>query len=98
MTLLQKLHSERLAAREELRAPVRELLRVAPTKLLPRTKVIVFGSLTRVAEFGEFSDVDLALAAEPEKMSIYQLTALLAEELGRRVDLIFLPECRFVDL
>lgn len=30
-------------------------------------------------------------------MSVYQLTSLLAERLGRRVDVVLLPEYRFRD-
>ena len=45
----------------------------------------------------EASDIDLALESEPAGMSVYQLTSLLAERLGRRVDVVLLPECRFRD-
>ena len=97
MTLLQRLHRERSAAREALRIKVRQQLRRAVQTLLPMAKVVVFGSLTKSGCFNEFSDVDLALESEPDGMSIYQVTALLAEELGRPVDVVLLPECRFRD-
>ena len=45
----------------------------------------------------EASDIDLALESEPAGMSVYQLTSLLAERLGRRVDVVLLPEYRFRD-
>ena len=35
------------------------------------------------------------LPDQPAGMSLYQFTALLAEEMGRRVDIVLLPECRF---
>ena len=96
-TLLQKLTETRAAEAERLRAAVREQLRVALAEILPGTTAIIFGSLTKPGRFTEDSDVDVALAEEPPGMSIYQLTALLAERLGRRVDVVLLPECRFRD-
>jgi predicted nucleotidyltransferase len=41
--------------------------------------------------------VDLALAAEPASMSVYQLIAQLSERLGRRVDVVLLSESRLRD-
>lgn len=57
--------------------------------------MIVFGSLLKPGRFNENSDVDLALENEPANMSMYQLTSLLAENLGRPVDVVLLSECRF---
>ena len=97
MTLLQQMEAERLKRRESLRLQTQEELRVALRELLPDEKVIVFGSLVKPGRFSEASDVDVALAAEPTGLSLYQLTGLLAELLGRRVDVVLLPECRFAD-
>lgn len=95
MTLLQRMHSERIFAREVLRRKVRGQLRRALRRLVPGSQVVVFGSLTKSGCFTEFSDVDLALETEPVGWSIYGLTARLAEELERSVDLVLLRECRF---
>ena len=95
MTLLQQMDIQRAARREALRLAVREQLRSALDRLVPVAKVIVFGSLTVPGDFSEFSDVDLALETEPASPSVYQLTALLAEELGRPADIVLLSECRF---
>jgi predicted nucleotidyltransferase len=81
--------------REALRLETLSQLRAALQELAPATRVIVFGSVTRPGRFDETSDVDLALEDEPDGMSIYQLTSLLAERLGRSVDVVLLPECRF---
>lgn len=97
MTLLQQLDHERAGRREALRAEVRNRLRSALHRLAPAESVIVFGSLTKPGQFSEFSDVDLALEAEPAGMSLYQFTGLLAEELGLPADVILLSECRFRD-
>jgi predicted nucleotidyltransferase len=97
-TLLQRMAEERAARGERLRLEVRDLLRAALRELLPgKTPVILFGSVTMPGRFTEDSDVDIALAAEPPGMSIYQLTAQLSERLGRRVDVLLLSECRFRD-
>jgi predicted nucleotidyltransferase len=96
-TLLKKMAEERAAQEERLRLVVREDLKRALHAILPGTAVIVFGSLSRAGRFKEVSDVDLALDAEPRDLSVYQLIALLSERLGRRVDVILLPESRFRD-
>ncbi len=93
-TPLQKLAEEQAAQAESLRLIVREELRSALREILPGTTVTVFGSLTRAGRFTEASDVDLALAAEPATLSIYQLIAQLSERLGRRVDVVLLPASR----
>ena len=95
MTLLQQLERERSSAREELRQKRRAELRRALSQLLPGTRVIVFGSLTKSGRFNEFSDIDLALETEPAGLSIYQLTARLMEEMGCGVDVVLLDESRF---
>ncbi len=95
MTLLQKMESDRALRRERLRRVTRERLRSALREVLPGQHVVVFGSLVKPGGFRETSDVDLALEREPDGATIYQLTSLLAERLGRRVDIVLLPECRF---
>lgn len=95
MTLLQQMDSDRRARREDLRLKVRRQLRSALHKFAPATKVVVFGSLAKAGRFTELSDVDIALEAEPAGLTVFQLTSLLAEEMGRPVDVVLLPECRF---
>jgi predicted nucleotidyltransferase len=94
-TLLQTMHTAAAAEAERLRVSVRDDLHKALQDLIPGIRVIVFGSLTQPGRFTEHSDVDLALDAEPAAMSVYQLIATLSERLGRRVDVLLLPECRF---
>ena len=55
----------------------------------------MFGSLIKPGRFSEESDADIALEKEPAAISLYQLTSRLAEFLGRSVDVVLLPECRF---
>ena len=45
--------------------------------------------------FSEVSDVDLGIEREPAGMTVYQLISLLGERLGRRADVVLLPDCRF---
>ncbi len=96
-TLLQEMAAERAERFERLRLQVREQLRHALHELLPGTELIVFGSLTQTGRFTDTSDVDLALEAEPAGLSVCQLIAQLSERLGRRVDVILLPESRLRD-
>jgi predicted nucleotidyltransferase len=96
-TLLQKMNEERAARTERQRLTVREELRSALRDILPGVSVTVFGSLTQAGRFTDVSDVDLALATEPQGMSVYQLIAQLSERLGRRVDVLLLSESRLRD-
>lgn len=97
MTLLQRMTEERARQRESLRLSVIAQLRHELAETIPGERAIVFGSLIKPGRFSEFSDVDLALEREPGAMSIFQLTSILAERLGRRVDVVLLPECRFAE-
>jgi predicted nucleotidyltransferase len=97
ITPLQRMNEERAAERERLRMTVREELRSALRDILPGVPITVFGSLSYAGRFTESSDVDLALAAEPASMSVYQLIAQLSERLGRRVDVVLLSESRLRD-
>ncbi len=96
-TLLEKMDQERLQGGERLRTEVRRQLREALRQTIPGQRVVVFGSLAKSGQFSEESDIDLALESELPEMSLYQLTSLLAERMGRRVDVVLLPECRFRD-
>jgi predicted nucleotidyltransferase len=95
MTLLQKRDSARRRRRLKALADARRDLRSALADLIPGSRVFLFGSLTRPGVFNDRSDVDLALENEPAQMSLYQLTARLAEQMGRPVDVVLLSECRF---
>ena len=94
-TQLEQLDRERAERNEALRLEVRERLKSVLRRLVPVDRVVVFGSLTRPHRFNDTSDIDIALESEPAETSLYQLTALLAEEMGRPVDIILLSECRF---
>jgi predicted nucleotidyltransferase len=94
-TLLQRMDADRAARMEALRLTVRRDLRAALQEIVPGIPVMVFGSLTQPGQFADASDVDIALTAEPDHISIYQLIAQLSERLGRRVDIVLLPESRF---
>ena len=97
MTLLKQLASERRQHWERARVKTLQQLRDTLQELLPASRVVVFGSLIKPGRFGEESDVDVALEAELPGMSVYQLSSLLAERLGRPVDVVLLPELRFRD-
>ena len=84
MTVLQEMERERLQRRERLRLDTRKELHVALTELVAGRKVIVFGSLVKRGRFTESSDIDVAFDSLPADVSLYQLTSLLAERLGRR--------------
>ena len=95
MTLLQRMTQQRREANESLRQRVRVELASALAEVLPGTTVTVFGSLVKAGRFTGDSDVDVALAEEPASISVFQLSSLLGERLGRSVDVVLLPECRF---
>ncbi|SRR6266705_516307 len=97
MTRLQEISAERYRRRESLREDVRQRLRLALRELAPAKHAIVFGSLISPGRFSDTSDVDVALETEPRGMTIYQLTSLLGERVGRPVDVVVLSECRFRD-
>jgi predicted nucleotidyltransferase len=73
--------------RERLAAAVREYLPAG-------SRVWLYGSLIEPGRFREWSDVDLALEADPPAMSIYLLASLLAERCLRRVDVCLMTETR----
>ena len=83
--------NRRLEAQVEVSAKLRNALRV----LIPGHAVIVFGSLLKPGTFNDRSDVDLALESDPPQMSSAQLQSALEERMGRPVDVVLLPQCRF---
>jgi len=95
MTLLQQMERERHRLRENLRHEVLRALRQLLRQTIAGQKVVVFGSLIRPGRFHDQSDVDIAIERETPGMTLYQLTALLCEGLGRPVDVLLLDECRF---
>ncbi len=95
MTLLEQMNVRRAAQRESMRLRVRAELRSALREMAPGRIVTIFGSLTRPGKFNEYSDVDLALDEEWSDPNTYQLSAILGERLGRRIDVVLLTECRF---
>jgi predicted nucleotidyltransferase len=95
MTLLQKRDSTRRHRRLKALAEARRNLRSALARMIPGSRVILFGSLTKPGVFNDRSDVDLALETEPAGISLYQLSGRLSEEMGRPVDVVLLSECRF---
>jgi predicted nucleotidyltransferase len=97
MTLLEQLERRRYEDRERERYAARLLLRDVLSRLLPGQRVFVYGSITRAGKFTGESDIDIALESEPLGMTVYQLISLLGEEMGRRVDVALLDECRFKD-
>ncbi len=94
-TLLKRMADARATRREELRTETRAGLGRALRELLPGQRCWVFGSLTVPHRFREDSDVDIALEAEPAKMSLFALAGELEERLGRPVDVVLLDRCRF---
>ncbi len=95
--LLKEREIQRKAAREPARLAARQRLRNALRRHLPNQRVWLFGSIVHAEQFHERSDIDFAVEALPEDMSIYTLTALFEEEMGRPVDVVFLPESRLRD-
>ena len=95
MNLLRESVAARNAACECERLAVRERLAAAVSDYLPPgTRLWLYGSLTMPGRFREWSDVDLAIEADPPGMSVYLFASLLAERCGRQVDVCLLSETR----
>ena len=94
MTLLQKRDAERQHQRLVLFDRTRGELRAVLRAVLPASRVIVFGSLTKRGVFNAASDIDLALFAEPAGRSVFGLMAELEERMRRHVDVLLLEETR----
>lgn len=95
MTLLQQRDLARRRRRLAVLATTRRDLRAALAQLIPGSRVLLFGSLTKPGIFNDRSDIDLALETEPPGMDALHLTAELMERLGRPVDVVLLGKCRF---
>jgi len=94
-TLLQELANQSAARLEAERTRLLDLLHREVRRLLPPGETVwVFGSLTVPGGFAETSDVDLALAHRPAAFSEFWLQGELELRLGRRVDVLILPETR----
>lgn len=95
MDLLRRAMASRRLACERARLEVRSQLAEALADALPKgTRLWVYGSLVVKDRFREWSDVDLALEDDPPGMSIYLLSSVLAERVGRSVDVCLLSETR----
>ena len=94
-TLLQRRDLTRAQRRRELYDETRRRLRAHLADLVPGQRIFVFGSLTKPGVFNDASDVDLAVETEPSAISLGRLMSELTERLGRPVDVILLPRCRF---
>jgi predicted nucleotidyltransferase len=94
MKLLLEHQDSVLAQNEVLRLALIRELRTLSHLHLRRCKIWVYGSLTQPGRFRLESDIDLALDQEPEGLSIYGVSALLSENLGRSVDVVLLNETR----
>ena len=94
-TLLQRRDLARVQRRRELYDETRHRLRESLADLIPGERILVFGSLTRPGVFNDASDIDLAVETEPSGTSLGRLMSELTERLGRPVDVILLPRCRF---
>lgn len=87
------MRERRRAEQERLR--IREGLKRALHELLPGHRFWLFGSITTVGCFRDWSDVDLAVDELPASgPSLYLLTSLLSERVGRPVDLAVIGETR----
>lgn len=95
MTLLQERDEARRQRRLQVLAKTRAQLKVALAELIPGQKVILFGSITKPGTFNDRSDIDLALETEPLQINAWRLASELADHMGRRVDVVLLPQCRF---
>ncbi|NDC53828.1 MAG: nucleotidyltransferase domain-containing protein [Planctomycetia bacterium] len=95
MELLRESIAVRTSACERERLAVRERLAAALREYLPAgSRVWLYGSLIEPGRFREWSDIDLALEADPPAMSIYLLASLLTERCLRRVDVCLMTETR----
>ena len=92
--LIQARTRDRRRAEQE-RLRIREGLNRALHELIPGHRCWVYGSLTAPGCFREWSDVDLAVDELPATgPSLYLLTSLLSERVGRPVDLVVIGETR----
>ena len=96
--LLVQRENMRAGQRSNLARRTRAALRRHLENLLPpKTRVWIFGSLAKEGRFHPRSDIDLALDSEPDGRSIHGLTGELMDRMGRPVDIVLLPQCRFAE-
>jgi predicted nucleotidyltransferase len=94
-TLLHELHDTRKRMREALRLSIRERLRSALQAIyLPGTRVWLFGSITHVGRFDEYSDIDLAVEAGPTGRTLFWTQGELGLRVGCAVDVLLIDETR----
>jgi predicted nucleotidyltransferase len=94
-TLLHELHDKRKRLREALRLSIRARLRRALQAIYsPGTRVWLFGSITRVGRFDEYSDIDLAVEAGPTGRTLFWLQGELELRMGCAVDVLLIDETR----
>jgi len=72
----------------------RGLLSVALARHVPGTAVWVYGSLVKPGRFHGWSDVDVALEALPDGMTLEYLQSLLSADVGREVDVCLIDRTR----
>lgn len=73
---------------------VRRRLRDSLRRHLPGIPVWIYGSLAKPDRFGEHSDIDLAVTALPDGMSLDYLQSLISRDVGREADVCLLHETR----
>ena len=94
-TLLQQMTTQEAVRHETERRRLLAALHAALAALLPGgERVWVFGSLAQSGKFGAHSDLDIALEHRPVASSEFWLQGELELRLGRRVDVVLLPETR----
>ncbi len=98
MKLLQEYHDSVLAQNEASRLRLLTELRKASHIHHKGCQLWVYGSLTQQGRFRQESGIDLALNHEPEWTSIYGVSTLLSETLGRSVDVVLLAETRLQEI
>jgi len=96
-----RLLDEALARRRVAREAARQATLTATIRLLeelsPRygiRRAYIFGSVTRPGRFTEKSDVDIAVE-QIKPARFFEAMSILAEALGREVDLVELDKCHF---
>ena len=95
MRLLEKSLAKKRARAEQARIVALRAAQEALRELMPGEKAVLFGSVAKPGKFRENSDVDVALFATPARVSEFSLQVFLEESLGRSVDVVMLPDCRF---
>ncbi len=90
-------HREEEAALRHRREEAWDVARAAAAALRERfgaTRVVVFGSLTRPAQFTRWSDIDLAAWGIPADRSYQAVAAVASLSPHFKIDLIDIETCR----